>query len=311
MSEKINFEITEDENRQRLDKFLSEKLAEYSRGQIQQAIEKAAILCNGQAVKNKYLLNIGDVITGYISKPQALVDKPQDIALNIIYQDAEIAITNKPVGIVTHPAAGNPDGTLLNALLNAFPENANLPRAGIIHRLDKDTSGLLVVAKTLQAQTALVRQLQERSMGREYFALVYGEVTAGGTIDAAIGRSPHNRLKMAIRPDGKPAITHYRISERFDNFTLLQVKLETGRTHQIRVHLSENKMPLVGDQVYKSVIRLRNCSSKIREAVDNFSHQALHAAKLSLIHPKTNEEINFSAPLPDDFSTLLDVLRGE
>ena len=311
--EKFFHRVSPEESGERIDKFLSRLLPQYSRAYLQTALEQGSILLNSKQVKNKYELAKDDLIQGEIKviKPEEPA-QAQDIALEIIYQDSEIAVINKPIGLIAHPGAGNPDGTLLNALLNAFPDNRNLARAGIIHRLDKDTSGLLVVAKTLTAQTDLTRQLASRSMGREYLALVFGAPTTGGTIDAPIARHPQNRLKMAIRPDGRTAITHYRIQERLQNFTLLALKLETGRTHQIRVHLSSKHLPIVGDQLYSAGVKSpKNTPAHIRLAVENFPRQALHAQKLRLTHPVTQEEMEFLAPLPSDFANLLDLLRIE
>ena len=231
----------------------------------------------------------------------------EDISLNIIYEDDVLIIINKPVGLVTHPGSGNWQGTLLNALLHHAPQLGNVPRAGIVHRLDKNTSGLLVVAKTIEAQTSLVRQLQQRTVKRGYLALVLGEITQAGSIDAPIGRHPIHRTKMAVTTKGKPARTHYQVIENFAGCTLLQCNLETGRTHQIRVHMSSIGYPLVGDPVYGS--KPKNTRQIIGQILINFPRQALHAQKLALTHPQTKQILEWEAGIPDDISNLLQVLR--
>jgi len=248
--------------------------------------------------------------------------RAEDIALDVVYEDDTILIINKPAGLVVHPGSGNWEGTLLNALLHHAPQLSEIPRAGIVHRLDKDTSGLLVVAKTLTAQTALVRQLQARTVQREYYALVYGEVARNGMVDAAMGRHPTQRTKMAIVEDGKPAVTHYSVAERFpatspfatsgdsgQGCTLLRCKLETGRTHQIRVHLASIRHPLVGDSTYLK--GAQKCAPQLREILAAFPRQALHAARLGLEHPETGEWMEWQAPLPEDMAQLLAQIRSE
>lgn len=269
------------------------------------------MLCNGQQVKPKHTVVNGDIITGAIALHHEDTHRPQPITLDICYQDDDIIVINKPAGLVVHPAPGNPDGTLLNALLHHFPATADLPRAGIVHRLDKDTSGLMVVAHSLRAHTSLVEQLQNRSMGRTYLALVHRYVTAGDTVNEPIGRHVKERVKMAVRPDGKPAITHYRIEERFDDLTLLRVNLETGRTHQIRVHMAHINHPIVGDSTYAGQPHLpKNIAAEKREAVAHFPRQALHACTLRLSHPASGEEMIFHADLPQDIEDLLAILRS-
>lgn len=295
----------------RLDAYLASAYPEHSRARWQEAVKSGDILVNGAAVKPKHTLYPGDSITGGIAAPEALDNAAQNIALDILYADSDIVIINKPAGLVVHPAAGNPDGTLLNALLYHFPENAQLPRGGIVHRLDKDTTGLMAAARSLRAHTALVRQLQERSMGRTYLALVHDRLTAGGTIDAPIGRHPRERVKMAIVQSGKPAVTHYRIEERLPGSTLLRVNLETGRTHQIRVHLAAERHPLVGDPLYNpNFIPKKAIPEPARSALREFPRQALHALELRLQHPEDGRSIRFAAPMPDDFAALLETLRN-
>ncbi len=250
------------------------------------------------------------------SHPAEQPHLPEDIALNVVFEDDSILIINKPAGLVVHPGSGNWEGTLLNALLHHAPQLAEIPRAGIVHRLDKDTSGLLVVTKTITAQTALVRQLQERTVQREYYALVYGELLRAGRVDAPMGRHPTQRTKMAVVADGKPATTHYSVAERFpatstgsgQGCTLLRCKLETGRTHQIRVHLASIRHPLVGDSIY--IKGAQKCPPHLRPLLAAFPRQALHAAQLGLEHPETGEWLEWQASLPDDMAQLLKDIRG-
>jgi 23S rRNA pseudouridine1911/1915/1917 synthase len=232
----------------------------------------------------------------------------EDIALDIVYEDDTLLVINKPVGLVVHPGSGNWEGTLLNALLHHASQLAEVPRAGIVHRLDKDTSGLLVVAKTLIAQTHLVRQLQARSVKREYLALVYGELSRDGTVDEPIGRHHVQRVKMAVTERGKPAITHYQVEMQFPGCTLLRCRLETGRTHQIRVHMAHIKHPLVGDTVYLK--GPQKCVPELRELLNGFPRQALHATRLALEHPVTGEEMGWHAPLPRDMVQLLQQIQA-
>ena len=231
----------------------------------------------------------------------------EDISLNIIDEDDVLIIINKPAGLVTHPGNGNWQGTLLNALLHHAPQLGNVPRAGIVHRLDKNTSGLLVVAKTIEAQTSLVRQLQQRTVKRDYLALVLGEITQAGSIDAPVGRHPIHRTKMAVTTKGKSARTHYQVIENFEGCTLLQCSLETGRTHQIRVHMSSIGYPLVGDPVYGG--KPKNTQQTIGQILINFPRQALHAEKLALTHPQTQQTLTWEVGVPDDINHLLQALR--
>ena len=234
----------------------------------------------------------------------------EKISLNIIFEDEQIIIINKPVGMVVHPAIGNHSNTLLNALLYHAPQLANLPRAGIVHRLDKDTSGLLVIAKTLEAQTTLVKQLNRRKITREYEAIVQGVLTGGGTISEPIGRHPRQRIKMAVVEGGKEAVTHYWVIERFNAYTHIKVKLETGRTHQIRVHMASHHHPIAGDQTYGGRMKLpKGASEELIEGLRQFKRQALHAKRLAFLHPMTNEETSFEAPLPNDIKHLLELLK--
>jgi 23S rRNA pseudouridine1911/1915/1917 synthase len=233
----------------------------------------------------------------------------QALTLDLVYEDGSILVVNKPAGRVVHPAVGNRDGTLVNALLYHAPELDGLPRAGIVHRLDKDTTGLLVVARTLEAHRSLVEQLQARRVTREYDALVTGEVVSGGTVDAPMGRHPVERIKMAVVVGGKAAITHYRVLERYAGATLLRVRLETGRTHQIRVHMAHITHPVVGDQVYGGHRLLRGLPEEAKETVFALKRQALHATRLELAHPESGKILRWQVPRPTDFETVLAVLR--
>jgi 23S rRNA pseudouridine1911/1915/1917 synthase len=236
----------------------------------------------------------------------------QDIDLNIVFEDEHILVINKPANLVVHPGAGNGDGTVLNALLNHAPDIANVPRAGIVHRLDKDTTGLMVVAKTIPAQTHLVEQLQARKISREYEAVVVGTMVAGGTVDEPIGRHQTKRTSMAVRESGKPAMTHYRVKEKFRAHTYLRLKLESGRTHQIRVHMSHLRFPLVGDKAYGGRPKPpKACNENMVNMLRGFQRQALHAVQLELSHPITGEWLSWQAPLPEDFVALLEVLQED
>jgi 23S rRNA pseudouridine1911/1915/1917 synthase len=234
--------------------------------------------------------------------------EPEDIPLDVLYEDEHVFVINKPVGLVVHPGSGNWQGTLLNALLHHDPALGEIPRAGIVHRLDKDTSGLLVVARTLIAQTALVRQLQERSVSREYMALAHGEIERGGKVDQPIDRHPSQRTKMAVVEGGKPAVTHYSVVESFPGCTLLRCKLETGRTHQIRVHMAHIRHPLVGDHIY--IKGAQKCPPEMRATLLEFPRQALHAERLGLEHPETGEWMEWQVNMPDDMRQLLEKIRA-
>ena len=295
----------------RLDQVLAELFSEFSRSRLQLWVKAGAVLLNGQAVAARYKVVGGETVEIRAELRAESEVRPQDIPLDIRFADEYLLIINKPAGLVVHPAAGNPEGTLQNALLHYDASLASLPRAGIVHRLDKDTSGLMVVARNLAAHKSLVEQLQARTVHREYLALVQGEVTAGGSVDAPMGRHPRDRLRMAVVPSGKPAVTHYRVAERFAAYTLLSVRLETGRTHQIRVHMAYIHHPLVGDPLYGGRLRLpRAVSAGLRAALTGFRRQALHATRLELCHPASGETLGWEADIPADFAQLLGVLRG-
>lgn len=294
----------------RVDQVLAEMFADYSRSKLQTWIKDGRVLVNGTPIKPKERLEGGETVE-VDAEPEVVIDcKPENIPLDIIYEDKSILIINKPAGLVVHPAVGNWQGTLQNALLNHSPTLATLPRAGIVHRIDKDTSGLLMIAKTLAAHNSLVEQLQERSIHREYLALCKGRMIAGGTVDEPIGRHPTDRKQFAVRESGKEAITHYRVVERFAKHTLVQVKLETGRTHQIRVHMAHVRFPLVGDPMYGGRFQMpADCSEALKECLRSFKRQALHAGKLGLEHPKSGKYLEWEQPLPDDMLTLINALR--
>ncbi|RFC35955.1 MAG: ribosomal large subunit pseudouridine synthase D [Candidatus Nitrotoga sp. SPKER] len=293
----------------RLDQVLARLLPEYSRSRLQDWITQQQVKLDGAATTSKQKVWGGEEIEVILqSNPAEQPYQAEDIELNILFEDDSILIINKLAGLVVHPGSGNWHGTLLNALLHHSPQLSEIPRAGIVHRLDKDTSGLLVVAKTLTAQTALVRQLQARSVQRDYYALVYGEVVRAGTVNLPIGRHPTLRTKMAVVEDGKPATTHYTIAERFPGCTLLRCKLETGRTHQIRVHLAFIRHPLVGDSVY--IKGAQKCTPQLRPILAAFPRQALHATQLGLEHPITGEWLEWQTPMPDDITQLLQNIRS-
>jgi 23S rRNA pseudouridine1911/1915/1917 synthase len=296
----------------RLDQALATLFPEFSRSRLQQWIKEGAVEVDGRVLRPKDKLFGGEtiVLNAVVELSDAV--QPQDIGLNLLYEDDQILVVDKPVGLVVHPGAGNAEGTLQNALLHHEPGLAGVPRAGIVHRLDKDTSGLMVVAKTLQAHAALVEQLQARTVKREYMALVNGTFTGGGKVDAPIDRHPRDRVRMAVVETGREAITHYRIAKRFLAHTLLRVALETGRTHQIRVHMAYIGHPLVGDPVYGGRMMLpKGASDTVREALRGFRRQALHATRLALTHPASGEEMSWETPMPADMQALLATLEQE
>jgi len=293
----------------RLDQVLARLLPEYSRSRLQDWVAQGRVKVEGHAAAPKQKMWGGEHIDVLpMAHPAEQAHKAEAIALDVVYEDDAILVINKPAGLVVHPGSGNWEGTLLNALLHHAPRLAGIPRAGIVHRLDKDTSGLLVVAKTLTAQNALVRQLQARSVRRVYYALVYGEVARGGTVDAPVGRHLSQRTKMAVGEHGKPAVTHYQVEERFPGCTLVRCKLETGRTHQIRVHMASIHHPLVGDHTY--LRGAQKCPPQLRPILGKFPRQALHAAELGLEHPETGGWMEWHAGMPQDMRDLLDEIRG-
>lgn len=297
----------------RLDQAVATLFSQYSRARLQQWIKAGHILVDGLQQRPKDKLVGGEAITLDVQLEPDTRFLPEDLPLDVVYEDDAILVINKPAGLVVHPAAGNPAGTMLNALLHYAPELANIPRAGIVHRLDKDTSGLLVVARTLTSQKELVEQLQAHSFLREYETVVQGVMTAGGTVDAPIGRHPVHRTRMAVvRQGGKEAVTHYRVLEKFRAHTYLSVRLETGRTHQIRVHLTHINYPLVGDPVYGGRLKMpAGCNEAMRQILHDFRRQALHACHLGIRHPMTDEQMEWHQPLPDDMQKLLAIMRDD
>ena len=305
-----SFSVPPELSDRRLDQAAAELMPEHSRSRLQGWIKSGALTVNGKACKPRDKVMLGDKLE-LDAEPEAQVSwQAESISLDIVYEDEHLLVINKPAGLVVHPAAGHADGTLVNALLNHAPEVENLPRAGIVHRLDKDTSGIMVVARSLVAHTSLVDQLQTRTMGREYEAIVVGTLTGGATVEAPIGRHPRERKKMAVVATGKPAITHYRLIERFAAHTHVRCKLESGRTHQIRVHMAYVKHPLVGDPQYGGRLRLpKGTTDELRDVLAGFQRQALHARQLTLEHPRTGEVLSWEVPLPEDMETLLAALR--
>src|SRR3990167_2460999 len=302
--------IAQENHQLRLDLALSRQIPHYSRAQFQQWIKAGNVTVNQHCIqKPRHSVIMGDQVLINITTETQTTDEPEALALNIIAEDETILVINKPVGLIVHPGAGNKKHTLLNALLHHAPQLSQLPRAGIVHRLDKDTSGLLVIAKTLEAHHALIQQMQRKTVKREYWALVCGNMISGGTIDAPMGRHPTQRTKIAVIEEGKPAITHYRVLERFAHHTLLSVLLETGRTHQIRVHMAHKGYPIVGDVTYSRKRSYPTLSQAAQTALNYFHHQALHAISLTFTHPSLQKVMQWKAALPDDFAQLLETLR--
>ena len=302
--------VENDHSGLRLDQAAAALFPDYSRARLQSWIRSGDLTVDGRTAKPTYRVNRGERLD--LDTEITLQDHvvAQDIPLAILFSDADLVVLDKPAGLVVHPAAGNPDGTLQNALLHYDAGLAALPRAGIVHRLDKDTSGVMVVARSLRAHTRLVEQLQQRKMSRVYQAVAHGDILSGGTVDAPIGRHPRNRKKMAVVPSGRPAISHFRVLRRFGAATHLQVSLETGRTHQIRVHMSHLGHPLIGDPVYgKSPKRNSGLSAAQVEFIRAFPRQALHARVLELTHPGSGDQLRFEAKLPDDFEQLIRALE--
>ena len=297
---------------QRLDQALTGFFPDRSRAQIQQWIRDGQVRLDDAPLRGRDKVKGGEQIV--VTVPEAVEAPwlPQDIPLEILFEDEEMLVINKPAGLVVHPGAGNAEGTLLNALIHYAPELKTLARAGIVHRLDKETSGLLVVARTDRARLALIEQLQERSVAREYLAVVVGVMVSGGTVDAPIGRHPTQRTRMAVTAQGRPAVSHYRVVTRYRAHTLVRVSLESGRTHQIRVHLAHVHYPVVGDPVYGGRLKLpAGCGDTLTAALRGFRRQALHATRLGLIHPVSGEELSWARPMPEDMQQLVDALAQD
>lgn len=308
----LQFQLDDSFLGQRIDQVAALVWKDFSREKLKQWMKEGHLLVNGNIVKPKYKCEGNELLSLDVELQVQTAAQPENIPLNIVYEDDDIMVINKPVGMVVHPGAGNPNGTLVNAILYHFPKSSELARAGLVHRIDKDTSGLLVVAKNLEAQFSLSKQLAKKSVYRIYDLIVYGNIIAGGTIDEPIKRHPVDRIKMGVLPGGRDAVTHYNVKERFQNFTRVQAQLETGRTHQIRVHFTYIGHPLLGDQVYVSRVRVpAGASETLNDQLRGFRRQALHASKLGLVHPRTGEEMMFEAPWAEDFAALVEVLRSE
>jgi len=293
----------------RLDQALARSLPQYSRSRLQDWIREERVMIDGRVPRGRDTVRGGERVVVQAMEAPAGDWQAEAIPLRIVYEDDDILVIDKPAGLVVHPGAGNPAGTMLNALLHHAPSLKKLPRAGIVHRLDKETSGLLVVAKTETARLHLIHQLKERSLSREYLALVQGLVSAGGKVDAPIGRHVSARTRMAVSSRGKPAVSHYRVEKKFRAHTLLRVKLESGRTHQIRVHMAHLRHPLVGDPVYGGRAHLpRSASEELIAALHGFKRQALHATRLGLVHPTSGKAVSWDSPIPADMQKLILVL---
>jgi len=306
------FRIPEVAAGRRLDAVMAELLPEFSRSRLSTWIKSGAARVNGAKARPRDLVHGGETVTLTASLDIETEAKAEDIPLSILYQDTQVLVIDKPAGLVVHPGAGNRSGTLLNALLHFDPGLANVPRAGVVHRLDKDTSGAMVVARTLSAQTALVAQLAAHAVHRQYLAVVTGALVSGGTADLPMGRHPRDRLKMAVREDGRQAVTHYRLRQRFRAHTALECRLETGRTHQIRVHMAHLKHPIVGDPLYGGALKLpRAANDDLVTALRGFKRQALHAEKLEFTHPVSGDAITCRAPVPPDLMALLAALDAD
>lgn len=296
----------------RFDAVLAELFPEFSRSRLAEWIKSGDALLDGRQLRPRDPVRGGETVTLTAVLEIQTRSEPEDIALDVLYEDADVFVLNKPAGLVVHPGAGNPAGTLVNALLHRDPSLSTLPRAGIVHRLDKDTSGVMVVARTLPAHTALVAQLSAREVHRQYLAVVVGSLVAGGTVIAAIDRHPRDRLRQTVREDGREAVTHYRLRERFRAHTLLECRLETGRTHQIRVHMAHIKHPIIGDPLYGGPLKLpKGATTELIESLRGFKRQALHAETLEFIHPLSGEPVRCSTPMPADMQALVATLRED
>ncbi|MFK4751380.1 MULTISPECIES: 23S rRNA pseudouridine(1911/1915/1917) synthase RluD [Oceanospirillaceae] len=307
-----SIQVPFDQGNKRLDQVAAQLFPDYSRSRLQQWIKEGQLTVDGKAWRGRDKLTGGETLVLEAELAPEGDWQPEAIDLDIVYEDDHILVLNKQADLVVHPAAGNREGTLLNGLLHHCPALANIPRAGIVHRLDKDTTGLMVVAKTLQAQAHLVAQLQDRTMGREYEAVVQGHMTGGGKVDEPIGRHGTQRTRMAVNPMGKDAVTHYRVLHKFPTHTHIRCKLETGRTHQIRVHMTHIGHPLVGDATYAARTRLtKGIGPSLRTMLQNFPRQALHAKALGLLHPVEQEWMEWEVDLPTDMIELLEMLEAD
>lgn len=298
---------------ERLDRVAAALFPDYSRSQLQGWIKAGELRVNDAVARTRDSIPVGATLSLATQLENHDDWQAEALPLDIVYEDDDLMVINKTADFVVHPAAGNRRGTVLNAILHHHPAAATLPRGGIVHRLDKDTTGLMVVAKTLAAHHALVKQLQHREVKREYEAIVVGEMTGGGTVNQPIGRHPHQRTKMAVEPrQGKAAVTHYRLKQRFHGLSHIELALETGRTHQIRVHMSHIRHPIVGDTTYAGRQKIpAGASPALAEALKRFPRQALHARRLGLIHPQSGEYLEWETELPDDMQKLLELLKAE
>lgn len=295
----------------RFDQALADLFPDYSRSRLTSWIKAGAVLLDGVGVVPRHIVHGGEQVDLTVRMQREVGAVAEAIELDIRYEDADLIVINKPPGLIVHPGAGNPDGTLQNALLHHDPGLAEIPRAGLVHRLDKDTSGLMVVARTLRAHTTLVEQLSQRTVHRQYEAVVYGAMVAGGKINQPIGRHPGDRLRQAVREDGRDAVTHYRVRERFRALTLIECRLETGRTHQIRVHMAHVRHPIVGDGTYGNLRLPKAASTELTEILRGFRRQALHAERLEFLHPADGRSIVVEAQRPADMEALVVALRED
>ncbi len=296
----------------RFDAVLAELFPDFSRSRLAAWIKSGDARLDGREVRPRDPVRGGEAVTLNVELEVQTHSQPEDIALNVLYEDEHVIVVDKPAGLVVHPGAGNPAGTLVNALLHHDPSLNTLARAGIVHRLDKDTSGVMVVARTLPAHTSLIEQLSSREVHRQYLAVVVGALVSGGTANAPIDRHPRDRIRMAVREDGRDAVTHYRLRERFRSHTLLECRLETGRTHQIRVHMAHLKHPIVGDPLYGGPLKLpRGATEELVATLRGFKRQALHAETLEFAHPVTGEPVRCTAPVPEDLRQLIRVLHDD
>ncbi|MCK0527322.1 MULTISPECIES: 23S rRNA pseudouridine(1911/1915/1917) synthase RluD [unclassified Anaerobiospirillum] len=316
MSDVITLQVSDEFHGKRLDAILGGMIDSHSRSALRTLIDEGKVLVDGKVLnKASIKLNAGQNIEVHMDEPESLEAVPEDIPLNIVYQDDDLIVINKPINFVVHPGAGVKNGTVMNAMLYHFPQTAVLARAGIVHRLDKDTSGLMVIALSQTAQHHLIKAISKHLVVREYEAIVEGELTAGGTVDAPIGRDLHNRTRMAVMPDGmgREAVTHYRVMERYRAHTRLKLRLETGRTHQIRVHMASLHHPLLGDTQYggRRIKHIAGASAELDQALNAYRHQALHASHIEFEHPVTGETLSFDAPIPEEMKNLMDLLRED
>ncbi|HEY0660326.1 MAG TPA: 23S rRNA pseudouridine(1911/1915/1917) synthase RluD [Lysobacter sp.] len=296
----------------RFDAVLAELFPDYSRSRLSAWIKSGDARLDGREARPRDPVRGGETVTLSVVLEVQTHSEPEDIALDVLFEDAHVIVIDKPAGLVVHPGAGNPAGTLVNALLHRDPSLNALPRAGIVHRLDKDTSGVMVVARTLPAHTALVEQLSSREVHRQYLAVVVGALVSGGTANLPIDRHPRDRIRMAVRDDGRDAVTHFRLRERFRAHTLLECRLETGRTHQIRVHMAHLKHPIVGDPLYGGPLKLpKGATDELIATLRGFRRQALHAETLEFVHPVSGEPVRCSAPMPADMQGLVKALHDD